>query len=202
MWTPERAVNVAWLVWLVSWWAAAAWRRPAVGRAHPAGEILHLSITLLGFAMVFTTPTAARWASTTAGTGEVGLLRLWRATGVGGWALFGLAVAGFAFCWWARLHLGALWSGSITRRADHRIIQSGPYGLVRHPIYTGLILAAAATAALRATAISLAGVALVVLGLWIKARLEERFLRAELGAADYDSYARRVPMLFPRPWRR
>ena len=46
-----------------------------------------------------------------------------------------------------RIHLGRLWSGTITLKQDHRIIDSGPYGLVRHPIYTGLILSILATAA-------------------------------------------------------
>lgn len=104
---------------------------------------------------------------------------------------------GFAFCWWARIHLGRMWSSSVTRKADHHIIDTGPYSLVRHPIYTGIILAAAATAALEARAIAFAGLALVTIGFWIKARLEERFLRNELGAEVYDANARRTGMPFP-----
>jgi protein-S-isoprenylcysteine O-methyltransferase Ste14 len=57
---------------------------------------------------------------------------------------------------------------------------------VRHPIYTGLIVALAATAA-----------ALLAIGFWLKARAEERFLSAELGAEAYGAYRRRVPMLIP-----
>ena len=108
-----------------------------------------------------------------------------------------IAALGFAICWWARLHLGRLWSASVTRKADHRIVDSGPYALVRHPIYTGVILAAAATAALKGSAGALLGLALMVLAFWIKARLEERFLGAELGEAAYDDYRRRTGMLFP-----
>ena len=55
-----------------------------------------------------------------------------------------------------RIHLGALWSGSITRKADHRIVDTGPYGVVRHPIYTGLIAAAIAMAAVKATPVAFA----------------------------------------------
>ncbi len=68
---------------------------------------------------------------------------------------------------------------------------------MRHPIYTGLIAAALVTALETGSAISLAGVVFVVVGFWMKARLEERFLRAELGAEAYDAYARRTPMLVP-----
>ena len=53
-----------------------------------------------------------------------------------------MVTAGLAFCWWARLHLGAMWSGTVTRKDDHHIVDTGPYGLVRHPIYTGLIFSA------------------------------------------------------------
>ncbi len=113
------------------------------------------------------------------------------------WALFGVVVLGFLFAWWARLHLGRLWSSSVTRKADHHIVDTGPYGIVRHPIYTGIIGAGAATAAQQGTGWALAGVVLWIFGFWIKARLEERFLRQELGAEQYDAYRRRVPMLLP-----
>ena len=85
----------------------------------------------------------------------------------------------------------------MTLKESHQIVDTGPYGLVRHPIYTGLIVAGAATAMLEAKALSLLGYALMVGGLWIKARLEERFLKAELGEAAYVAYARRTGMLLP-----
>ena len=114
-----------------------------------------------------------------------------------GWALAGLTVLGFLFCWWARLSLGSLWSGNITAKADHRIVDTGPYALVRHPIYTGMITAAAGMAVLNGSLLNIVGVALVIVGFTIKARIEERFLRTELGAEAYDAYAKRVGMLIP-----
>ena len=108
-----------------------------------------------------------------------------------------LTVAGFLFCWWARLHLGRLWSGSITLKSDHRVVDTGPYRLVRHPIYTGLIMAALGMALEKATLLAFGGLALLVVGLWLKARFEEGFLRAELGRQAYDAYAARTPMLLP-----
>ena len=88
----------------------------------------------------------------------------------------------------------------MTRKSEHRIVDTGPYALVRHPIYTGLIVSVWATAALRGTPLSLIGAGLVALGFWIKARLEERFLRSELGPDAYDAYAAHTPMLMPWPW--
>ena len=68
-----------------------------------------------------------------------------------------LCVMGFGFAWWARLHLGQLWSAFVTRKAGHRIVDTGPYGIVRHPIYTGIIAAAIALALVKGTVIALAG---------------------------------------------
>jgi protein-S-isoprenylcysteine O-methyltransferase Ste14 len=68
---------------------------------------------------------------------------------------------------------------------------------VRHPIYTGLILAIIATAAAQATVTSIVAAVLITAGFWLKAHIEERFLTSELGAEAYGSYRRRVPMLVP-----
>jgi protein-S-isoprenylcysteine O-methyltransferase Ste14 len=108
-----------------------------------------------------------------------------------------LIAVGIAFCWWARLHLGRLWSARVTMKADHRVIDTGPYGIVRHPIYTGLLLALYATAAAKGTALGVAGAVVMTWGFWVKARLEERWLVQELPAGDYAAYRRRVPMLLP-----
>src|SRR5438445_12979167 len=51
--------------------------------------------------------------------------------------------------WWARIHLGRLWSSNVTRKKNHHVVDSGPYGIVRHPIYTGVIVASIATAAIQ-----------------------------------------------------
>jgi protein-S-isoprenylcysteine O-methyltransferase Ste14 len=101
------------------------------------------------------------------------------------------------FTWWARIHLGRFWSNAITRKEGHRVIDTGPYGLVRHPIYTGLIAAMLATGVAVATITALLGTVLIAFGLWQKARMEEGFLTTELGASAYGTYCRRVPMLVP-----
>jgi protein-S-isoprenylcysteine O-methyltransferase Ste14 len=118
------------------------------------------------------------------------------------WALVVVVLAGLLFTWWARIHLGRLWSSSVTRKADHHVVDTGPYGIVRHPIYTGIILASAATAAMSGTVLAWLGACVMTTGWVIKARLEEEFLREQLGAETYGEYARRVPMLAPLPGRR
>jgi protein-S-isoprenylcysteine O-methyltransferase Ste14 len=114
-----------------------------------------------------------------------------------GWSMVAVAAGGFLFAWWARIYLGGLWSGSITRKEGHTVVDTGPYRIVRHPIYTGILTAAVATAVTTGTAHAILGALLLIVGYWMKARLEESFLREQLGAEAYDSYRRRVPMLLP-----
>jgi protein-S-isoprenylcysteine O-methyltransferase Ste14 len=108
-----------------------------------------------------------------------------------------LVVLGLIFAWWARIHLGRLWSSGVTKKAGHYLVDSGPYGIVRHPIYTGILLAILATTAAKGTVLGIAGCLLVMLGAWSKARLEEQWLIRELGEDIYQSYRQRVPMLVP-----
>jgi protein-S-isoprenylcysteine O-methyltransferase Ste14 len=92
------------------------------------------------------------------------------------WAMLLVIAAGAALCWWARLHLGRLLSASVTRKEGHRVVDTGPYRLVRHPIYTGFIVIDLGLAILCASGLALVAVAVITVGLWIKARLEEQFL--------------------------
>jgi protein-S-isoprenylcysteine O-methyltransferase Ste14 len=171
----------------VSWWLAASWSSRAASRVSLVQQLPYRLITIVGFVLLFAVNTRRYH----------GVLRFWTLPIGAGWVMVGLCLLGFAFAWWARLHLGKLWSAFVTRKADHHIIDTGPYGIVRHPIYFGIILAACAVAIVKGTPYAIAGVLLSILGFWMKARLEERFLREELGAETYGSYRRRVPMLIP-----
>ena len=94
-------------------------------------------------------------------------------------------------------HLGTLWSARVTSKADHRIVDTGPYGIVRHPIYTGILIAIYAGLLTMPGLLNIAGGAVLTVAFVIKARLEERFLSDELGAEAYGEYRSRVPMLVP-----
>ncbi len=185
---PRLAFAIIWIAWLVSWLAAALWARRTEKRVKSFGALFYRILILGGAALL--TPWATR---------KLGATALWHVGFAGAYALAGLTLAGLLLTWWARIYLGPLWSSSITRKEGHRVVDTGPYALVRHPIYTGLIAAVAASALAQATWASLLGAALVACGLWLKARIEERFLTAELGADAYGAYRRRVPMLLPFP---
>ena len=83
------------------------------------------------------------------------------------WVGVALAATGLGFAGWARIHLGRLWSGRVTLKEDHTIVRTGPYGLVRHPIYTGLLLALVGTVLAQVTVAAIAG---LLAWLWYRAR--------------------------------
>lgn len=186
--TPQSIVRFLFIAWVISWIVAAKWSAQAEKRAARQRHLAPYFFLVTGFVILFGIrrdflPSGLRW----------------RVEPAVGWGMVALALFGLAFTWWARIHLGRLWSSGVTIKADHRIVDTGPYGLVRHPIYTGLLCAIAAAAVIDGTALGLLGAVLVTFGLYLKARLEERFLREQLGAREYDAYARRVPMLLPFP---
>jgi protein-S-isoprenylcysteine O-methyltransferase Ste14 len=200
-WTPEAAIYVVWMIWAVSWLIAAIWSSRAASRPGFGAELGYRVLAIVGFVLIFLTgprPYGHGRLHVLTARLDPSLVRpLWATPEAVGWAMVGLAIVGFAFAWWARIHLGALWSGSITRKADHRIVDTGPYGIVRHPIYTGLIAAAVAMVVVKASWAALAGLVIMTFGYWLKAKVEEGFLRRELGAEGYDAYRKRVPMLVP-----
>ena len=112
------------------------------------------------------------------------------------WSGAAITAAGLLFCVWARRYLGGNWSQAVTVKQGHELIQSGPYRFVRHPIYTGLLLAFAGSAIARGEWRGLLAVALMFVTLWSKLRLEEKWMRAQFGAS-YEEYSRRVSALVP-----
>jgi len=183
---PGFAVAALWIGFVLSWGAAAWWSSRASRRLGYRKELGYRLILVLGTA-AFAVPAHSPRAGP----------HLWYLPYPIVWPVVALIAIGFAFAWWARIHLGRLWSGRITAKAGHRVVDSGPYAMVRHPIYTGILLAIYATAALKGTALGLAGAVVITIGLWMKARLEESWLRQELGSDSYDAYRRRVSMLVP-----
>jgi protein-S-isoprenylcysteine O-methyltransferase Ste14 len=178
--------RVAWALWGLSWVAASLWSARSIKRASVRAALANRVVTIIGAVLLF--GSAYAWP---------GAPMLWFVGKTLAIALGGLMAGGFAFAWWARLHLGRFWSSGITRKDGHKIVDTGPYGLVRHPIYTGLIWAALTMAVAEASLPAVIGGVLMAIGLWLKAAAEEKFLSEEFGPAVYDAYRRRVPMLVP-----
>ena len=123
----------------------------------------------------------------------------WQFLPQGYWAFYSGAVltsAGLLFAVWARAYLGTNWSRSVTIKQDHELITTGPYALVRHPIYTGLLTAFLGTAIATTQLRGLIAFALIAISLLYKLRLEEQWMRAQFGDT-YADYSRRVAALVP-----
>ena len=183
---PTKLLALIWLAWVVSWVVASFWSGRTKTHVPTLESWVYRLPILLGAILLM--PLTARL---------VGAAPLYDTGTLGTYALAVVTLLGISFTWWARIHLGRFWSNAITHKEDHRIIDTGPYGMVRHPIYTGLITAILATGIAVATWPALLGALLISFGEWQKARMEEGFLSAELGAEAYRRYSRRVPMIVP-----
>ena len=182
---PRLALYALWALWIASWVIAARWSSLVARRPQDLAERTALILIVVGFLALLTEPP--------------GLQRphLWLVSLGMAWLMVIVTALGFAICWWARLHLGPLWSISTTVKSDQRLVETGPYGLVRHPIYFGLLVAAAARMVLQATPMALAGFLVLAGGLWVKTQVEEGFLSTELGVETYGAYRARVRRLIP-----
>jgi protein-S-isoprenylcysteine O-methyltransferase Ste14 len=183
---PNEAFEVIWIGWFLSWMAASFWSSRTEKCAATRKIWIYRAAIFSG--VVLMTPWAAR---------VIGERRIWEVGNDVAYGLIVVMILGLLLTWLARIHLGRLCSSAITRKERHRVVDTGPYAFVRHPIYTGIITAIVATAAIEATLAALVAAALICSGLCLKARAEERFLLVELGPDDYGSYCRRVPMLIP-----
>jgi protein-S-isoprenylcysteine O-methyltransferase Ste14 len=117
--------------------------------------------------------------------------RLWIAS-------FGMAlvVAGIGFAIWARRHLGKNWSAEVTIREEHKLIRTGPYKYIRHPIYTGLLTAVLGTVIVVSEYRALVSLAIFVIGWTLKAKKEEGFLALEFGPA-FEEHKRLTGFFLP-----
>lgn len=175
----------SWVVFVLAWNVFDR-RARTVAEAGRRRERLHELVLAVGLVCIVLAP-----AMRAGGT-------LWVNPPAVDWMMLLVMAGGIGWCWWARLHLGRLWSAEVTRQEGHHVVDTGPYRLVRHPIYTGFIVMYAAMAMICATPLAFGGLLLMTVGLWLKARIEERFLAEELGRGAYGAYRARTPMLLPR----
>lgn len=117
-----------------------------------------------------------------------------------GWIGAALCLLGFSLAIDARRHLGRNWGMPMARKEQPELITSGPYALIRHPIYTGLILAMVGSA-IAVNILWLPGLVLVSAYFLYSARREETVM-LQLFPEQYPAYRARTGMLAPCPLRR
>ena len=177
-------IEYCWIAWIAYWVIMAFATKRTIERGGFFGYRLVTILIVIGLVLVG------------------GLLhvspqsRLWRTPLALGIATDCIVLAGGAFTVWARVTLGRNWSVEVTFKQDHELIESGPYALVRHPIYTGLIAMALGTAVNYGRAIGLVLFLGLCGGLWWKARQEERIMSSHFPGA-YAEYRTRVHAIVP-----
>lgn len=184
---PYAAVKWLWIVFAVFWLLAAFVQKRNARRQTMGSRLIQLSIIALVVVPFFVEGRSA------------GLLyrhlysnvRLVQYLGVL------LLLLGLGFAVWARFVLGRNWSGMVTVKEDHTLITRGPYAWVRHPIYTGILLALLGTAVTLGTILNFLEVPVVGLAFWLKLRTEEKFMLETFGE-QYSTYRHRVKALIPR----
>jgi protein-S-isoprenylcysteine O-methyltransferase Ste14 len=112
------------------------------------------------------------------------------------WIGAAVTIGGLLFAVWARQHLGRNWSNAVTIKQGHELITTGPYALVRHPIYTGILAGFLGTAIALSQVRGVIGFVLIFLVLWAKLRMEEEWMRSRFGET-YATYAHQTAALVP-----
>jgi len=175
-----------WLSWALYWWALSRNVKTSVRTEPIHSRLLHIVPLMIAATLLFPSHVPLPVLSE----------RFMPPAAWPFWVGAASTLAGILFTVWARVHLGRNWSGVVTVKEDHELIQSGPYGIVRHPIYSGLLLAFAGSALARGEWRGVVAVAIVAWAFWRKLRTEERWMRERFGSA-YQSYSERVPALVP-----
>jgi protein-S-isoprenylcysteine O-methyltransferase Ste14 len=166
-------------------WAAFRVKK-AVKRQSRSGRAIHVAMLVASFIAGFIHFDA--W----------GFLGFQLVPAGGFFGLFGVGVcaAGFAFCFWARHTLGGNWSGTVTLKKDHELIQRGPYSLSRHPMYTGILTGMLGAALTVGQVGNFLGVALLTFAMVRKMGLEETYMSCHFGRR-YRHYSKKVRRLVP-----
>jgi protein-S-isoprenylcysteine O-methyltransferase Ste14 len=173
-----------WIVWWVYWLISARFAARTKSSESWLARMTHLVPLGLAFFLIFHDPHDAIFY------GILYRVRWLQAVGVA------VTATGLSFAVWARVHLGKYWSAMITLKREHKLIRSGPYRFVRHPIYTGFLTAAIGSAITIGSGDAWVGVAILVPTFLVKIWREERFLSVEFGE-EYIKYRTDVPKLVP-----
>jgi protein-S-isoprenylcysteine O-methyltransferase Ste14 len=183
-------IDAAWLAWLVIWIVLSLRVKAVVRRESRASRAAHLlPLLLAGALLLWRAPWQGSWL----------MAPLWPRLPWMLWAGAGLVLAGLGFAVAARLVLAGNWSGTVTLKQDHELIRRGPYRLVRHPIYTGLLTAMLGNAIAIDEVRGLVAFAILTASFVRKLRTEEAFMARAFGKA-YADYSKDVARLIPGVW--
>jgi len=185
--TPASIVWGLWIVFAL-YWTVAAVRRKRTKRRDTVAQRLGYLLPLIAAFLFLSQPITERgWLAA----------YLYADSALIEWSGVALVATGIAICFWARWHLGANWSGTVTLKENHELIRSGPYRAIRHPIYTGILLALLGTAIQIGQVRGFVAVLFALGSFYFKARREESFLSQEFGER-FAEHTKQTGMFLPR----
>ena len=180
------AIQAVWVTVGIVWAIGAFVTKTTKRMEAPGPRSVHIALVAAAFFLLF---------STRARLGPL-VWRFMPESHASAYAGLALTVAGAALAIWARVFLGGNWSSSVTIKENHKLVRTGPYAVVRHPIYSGFLLAMAGTAIALGEARGLLALILAFLAWRLKSRVEEGFMIEQFGA-EYEEYERQVKALIP-----
>jgi protein-S-isoprenylcysteine O-methyltransferase Ste14 len=186
LWFFRSFFPVIWIAFLLYWRIKAADTKTTQRSEPAAAGIMRALAFLIVIVLLSTTRIPLPWL----------YRRLWPS---GIWPFCvgaAVAVTGLLFAVWARRLLGENWSSSVTIKQGHELITTGPYALVRHPIYTGILAGFLGTAIALSQVRGVIGFVLIFLVFWAKLRTEEEWMRSQFGET-YATYIHRTAALVP-----
>jgi protein-S-isoprenylcysteine O-methyltransferase Ste14 len=171
LWFYEYFFPVVWILFFLYWQIKAANTKTTQRLEPAASRTLRVFIFLIAIVLLSATRIPLPWL----------YLQLWP---VGFWPFWlgaAVTIAGLLFAVWAREHLGRNWSRSVTIKQGHELITTGPYAVVRHPIYTGVLTGLLGTAIALSQVRGFIVFVLFFLAFWIKLRMEEQWMPSQFG---------------------
>jgi protein-S-isoprenylcysteine O-methyltransferase Ste14 len=175
-----------WVVFVVYWLIASRNRKKEVYRQPLFARTVISASFLLGAALLFLRRLSVSWLG----------LRLLPQNSITGVLGTLVSAGGLVFALWARQTLGANWSGVVTLREEHELIRLGPYRLVRHPIYTGVLLLVLGTAIVLGEVRGFLAAVFFIGSIALRIRDEEKLLTQHFPQA-YPEYQKQTPALIP-----
>src|SRR6202789_3450737 len=182
----EYFFPVVWIFFFLFWQIKAVNTKTTQRLEPAASRILRVFIFLIAIILLSIPRIPLPWL----------YLEFWRSGLWPFWLGAAVTIAGLLFAVWARVYLGRNWSRSVTIKQGHELITTGPYTMVRHPIYTGVLTGLLGTAIALSQVRGFLAFVLFFLAFWIKLRMEEQWMRSQFGEA-YDSYAHQTAALVP-----
>jgi protein-S-isoprenylcysteine O-methyltransferase Ste14 len=179
-------VRVCWIIFVIVWLVAATSAKRTIYRESRGERARYWILLVVAYFLVFRSnglPSPFDWLAIPH-------------TKSSAWSGALLCIGGLALAIWARVILGRNWSGVVTLKEGHELIERGPYRIVRHPIYTGILVMFAGTAIAFGYFGGFIGLLLLFVSFWMKLKREEGLMLKHF-PDKYPAYQRRVKRIIP-----